>query len=254
MARRTALKEMPKGGGYQPAKPKLAPGLIGPGPLQRLSPGVYRNTAGQLVGPQGQRLPGTPRPNPLERAFVGASAPERLRQGNPVFAGGTPNFDERTGRYTDPRQGALRGNLDVERAAQERAEAIRRGGMVTYDYMPERDRRVDEILGRQPGNQNPPMGIPMIPNQPPQGQRTPQIGPPLTWNDQQPVMGPMELPQGQNPYAYQQQQFSPVMPKGPAMTSGNTSIMAQQPYRSLSEQEAMFQRAVQNGLRGYGNS
>lgn len=203
MARKTALKEMPKGGGYQPAKPKLAPGLIGPGPLQRLSPGVYRNTAGQLVGPQGQRLPGTPRSNPIERAFVGASAPERLRQGNPVFAGGTPNFDERTGEYMDPRQGALRGNLDVERAAQERAEAIRRGGVVTMDYMPERDRRVDEILGRQP-----------------QEQRTPQMGPPLTWNDQQPMapyqrpsfMGPMELPQGQNPYAYQKPQ-APISPE-----------------------------------------
>lgn len=180
MARRTALKEMPKGGA---------------GALKRLSPGVYRNASGQLVGPQGQRLPGRPAPRPNPQ--------ERLRQGNPVFAGGTPNFDERTGRYTDPRQGALRGNLDVERAAQERAEAIRRGGMVTYDYMPERDRRVDEILGRQP-----------------QEQRTPQMGPPLTWNDQQPMapyqrpsfMGPMELPQGQNPYAYQKPQ-APISPE-----------------------------------------
>lgn len=39
-------------------KPSMSPPLTQAPPLQRLSPGVYRNSQGQLVGSQGQQLPG----------------------------------------------------------------------------------------------------------------------------------------------------------------------------------------------------
>lgn len=44
-----------------------------PGPLTRQSPGVYRNSAGQLVGSKGQALPGQKQQSPTEQALNAAN-------------------------------------------------------------------------------------------------------------------------------------------------------------------------------------
>lgn len=74
MARKTAMKKDPTVSiavpqsekdrlrGLKPGGPSMANGVAQgkPGPLKRLSPGVYRSSSGQLVGSKGQALPGQP--------------------------------------------------------------------------------------------------------------------------------------------------------------------------------------------------
>jgi len=74
MARKTAMKKDPTVSiavpqsekdrlrGLKPGGPSMANGVAQgkPGPLKRLSPGVYRSSSGQLVGSKGQPLPGQP--------------------------------------------------------------------------------------------------------------------------------------------------------------------------------------------------
>jgi hypothetical protein len=98
--------------------------------LQRLSPGVYRNPQGQLVGNKGQSLPGQrsqqQRPMPSQQPNVGnvlAGAAQGANQFQPrqpmqpatrppmpygqgqepgmMYTGGTPNFDEIAGQYNN---------------------------------------------------------------------------------------------------------------------------------------------------------
>lgn len=74
MARKTAMKKDPTVSiavpqsekdrlrGLKPGGPSIANRAAQgqPGPLKRLSPGVYRSSSGQLVGSKGQALPGQP--------------------------------------------------------------------------------------------------------------------------------------------------------------------------------------------------
>jgi len=74
MARKTAMKKDPTVSiaipqsekdrlqNMKPGVPGVSDGVVQgkPGPLKRLSPGVYRSRSGQLVGSKGQTLPGQP--------------------------------------------------------------------------------------------------------------------------------------------------------------------------------------------------
>ena len=74
MARKTAMKKDPTVSiaipqsekdrlqNMKPGVPGVSDGVVQgkPGPLKRLSPGVYRSRSGQLVGSKGQALPGQP--------------------------------------------------------------------------------------------------------------------------------------------------------------------------------------------------
>ena len=114
------------------AKPSKLAGALAKDPtLNRVSPGVYRNAQGGLVNSRGGALPG-------QRPPTQSSTPGRMPQPRPQM----PNVRA-------PSQ-AGRDAYDMERIAQERARAIQNGGMVTMDYNPQRDNRVNEILGRMP--------------------------------------------------------------------------------------------------------
>jgi hypothetical protein len=96
-ALRGALAGMPKG---------VTTGMAQGAGLRRLSPGVYRNTQGQLVNSKGGSLPGQqqqrppvamPSRNPYTRA---PQSPQmQPPQNGMLWAGGSPNFDEMTGQY-----------------------------------------------------------------------------------------------------------------------------------------------------------
>ena len=108
MARKTAMKKEPTVSiavpqyekdrlrGLKPGGPSMADGLAQgkPGPVKRLSPGVYRSSSGQLVGSKGQALPGAPslRERVLETARQAAGGRgmgdgrDRARQGGLVEA------------------------------------------------------------------------------------------------------------------------------------------------------------------------
>jgi hypothetical protein len=118
-----ALATRPRGGRVTSlpvgAPPKSTLGL------QRMSPGVYRNPQGQLVNSKGGELPGQrqkrPQPQQIPQrpsmtvpnqqmitdaiAGVGAGAGSAFgnkpyqKQPGMIYAGGNPNFDERTGQY-----------------------------------------------------------------------------------------------------------------------------------------------------------
>lgn len=67
---------MKTGGKFQPGNADMAKRIVEgskPGPLQRLSPGVYRNSAGELVGSKGQSLPGRKAQSLTERALNAAN-------------------------------------------------------------------------------------------------------------------------------------------------------------------------------------
>lgn len=123
------------------AKPSKLAGALAKDPtLNRVSPGVYRNAQGNLVNSRGGALPGQrpQQPQPPQRPPTQSSTPGRMPQPRPQM----PNVRA-------PSQ-AGRDAYDMERIAQERARAIQNGGMVTMDYNPQRDNRVNEILGRMP--------------------------------------------------------------------------------------------------------
>jgi len=110
---------------------------VGPRP-QRLSPGVYRGAAGQLVNQQGKMLPNQPQrmpshsmqpqpqqgmykdpgyfqnPNLAGNVIAGIGrGMQPWQQSGPIFAGGSPNFNEMTGQYDPAKlavtQAAMRG-------------------------------------------------------------------------------------------------------------------------------------------------
>lgn len=132
--------------------------------LTRLSPGVYRDLSGGLVGSRGQKLPGQRRQGPslLDMA--------RRAQPLPPASGGMPGpvppmsdelqrvLDTWAKNFGNPPRMPQAPGRSLEDVAQERANAIRNGGMVTMDINIPRDRRVNEILGRpQPDYLNPDM-------------------------------------------------------------------------------------------------
>lgn len=114
-------------------------------PLKRLSPGVYRDAQGRLTNSAGRPMRAEDRrpdyrfdnggvPGRMADA-LGSTAPQGPATRPPAPLGPTP-------------QGFDPGLLQE---AMRRAEAIRSGGVVSADYNPERDKLVNQILGRQPG-------------------------------------------------------------------------------------------------------
>lgn len=121
-----ALAAMPRGGRVTslPVNPTpsgvlagVAQGIGQNKGLQRLSPGVYRNQQGNLVNSSGGALPGqrqqqrppvaTPDlPQMPMRVPPQASwrppAPNPSGQGNVMWMGGSPNFNEQIGMYNQP--------------------------------------------------------------------------------------------------------------------------------------------------------
>lgn len=111
----------------------IAAGVAQGAGLQRLSPGVYRSTQGQLVNSKGGNLPGQrqqqQRPMPSQQPSMGsflAGVAQGANQFQPqqpmqpatrppmpygqgeesgmMYAGGSPNYNETTGQYNNPFQ------------------------------------------------------------------------------------------------------------------------------------------------------
>lgn len=106
--------------------------------LQRVSPGMYRNPQGDLVGSRGQALPGQrsqqQRPMPPQQPNMGsvlAGAAQGANQFQPqqpatrppmpygqgqepgmMYTGGTPNFNEITGQYNNQFQSGFGAGFD----------------------------------------------------------------------------------------------------------------------------------------------
>ena len=172
---------------------------------------------------------------------------------------------------------AGRDAYDMERIAQERARAIQNGGMVTMDYNPQRDNRVNEILGRmpqgnsgmfqKPGQLSPEdmnrigmgqVGNPVW-NVPGNGPGSPNdVNPWFNPNQQMPPMGDLmyRYPQGQAPdFGAMFQQFQQQQRQQPNTVSGmlQQGIVANRepaaPQGQLSPTEL---QAIQNGtFKGY---
>lgn len=169
MARKTALNKEP--GNVSVALPQSEKDrLAGRKPqLTRLSPGIYRDASGRLVGSRGQELGGRFR-GPTGQQIGRQLGQVQLRpNGNEVgnTLGQWPNWANNPAGI-DPGYniGAQDPGFvaDLENQARQRAEAIRRGEPVTQDYNPERERRVQQILNE-------------LQNEPPQASQQP--------NDQQ---------------------------------------------------------------------
>lgn len=156
MARKTAMKKEPskvsvaipqseknrlaKPGNFQPGPAgmaeRLAGGVTQP-PLKRLSPGVYRNAQGQLVGNKGQALPGQ-RPQPRQqpgRSIVNAISQQPPQQQQPQQPPMAPPENA----------AALAGQV-----AQDLNDPAFNGGMYTTDMGMTREGRPAE--GQQWGN------------------------------------------------------------------------------------------------------
>lgn len=129
--------------------------------LTRLSPGVYRDLSGNLVGSRGQKLPGQGQRRPSILDAIRSAQPQPVEVLGPI-----PPMSDNLQRIIDTWAKSRNGSSpafpgperSLEDIAQERANAIRNGGMVTMDINIPRDRRVNEILGRpQPDYLNPDM-------------------------------------------------------------------------------------------------
>lgn len=107
-----ALATTPKGGRITAMPVGKAPAPTAG--LQRLSPGVYRNPQGQLVGSTGKTLPGQrpqqPQPHTMPGVAKTPQLPQQPQMQQPqygqgmYYAGGSPNFNELTGQYNFPQQ------------------------------------------------------------------------------------------------------------------------------------------------------
>lgn len=157
MARKTAMGKEPgsvsiaipqsekdrlrNSGKFQPGDPgmaeKIAKGAK-PFPLKRLSPGVYRNGAGELVGSKGQVLPGGRSPSLTERA---------LNAANRAIGNQDRRFQT---------QGSLVGNV-AGNQAQQIADNLTPQNPMTPQQQGEIDRNVRQFIGeiQQPGFQMP---------------------------------------------------------------------------------------------------
>jgi len=148
---------------------------------QRLSPGVYRGAAGQLVNQQGKMLPNQPQrmpshsmqpqpqqgiykdpgyfqnPNLVGNVVAGIGrGMQPWQQSGPIFAGGSPNFNEMTGQY-DPAK------LAVTQAAMR--------GMQQFGQMPGMENQqfgpYQQYQQQQPQQFGQPQQQPFNPNTPP---------------------------------------------------------------------------------------
>lgn len=129
-------------GGFQPG---IRPAMQTPYDRYRFA---LQQQNGQDVGQQATQLADQQNP-PINYPRSNMQPPDMaLRQPAGSMPRGSLLFQapevKQGGPLQDPR---------AEQEAQRRADAIRRGEMVTMDYRPERDARVDEILGRAPQQQ-----------------------------------------------------------------------------------------------------
>lgn len=154
--------------------------------LQRMSPGVYRNPQGQLVGSQGQRLPNqqpqrpsmnVPQPDKMPMgpgnqmpgiaagfgSGIGAAFGSKPYPQQPgmVYAGGNPNFNEMSGQY-NPNLAAI---TQASMAAQQQFGQMPQG---QQQYQPP----MQDLMYRYPaGTQVPDLGqVNGLPQQPQQAQ------------------------------------------------------------------------------------
>lgn len=195
-------------------------------PLQRLSPGVYRDAEGRLTNSAG-RLRRPERAQPDYR-FDEGGAPGRMGEAlgealpkpgprRPAPLGtqpGTPTDQIRPGAPLGEFAGSQNGlDPSILELARRRAETIRSGGIVTADYNAQRDRLVNEMLQRQQGPYD--RSIPRIP----------ELQQPMP--NQLPPSAPMMPPQGPNPSrsfdtnllnTYLQGPQAPGMPMGQQQT------------------------------------
>lgn len=178
MARQTAMRTGPTRTAQSAAAVATRPPLPTGGPsrkapLQRLSPGVYRDASGRLTNSSGRPMRAEDRRPDYRFDFGGVPG----KMGEAVGMPQQPTSPGRLGDIVDDRPLDQRDRIGLPRStnpdyerlyqeAKERAEAIRSGGMVTYDYNPERDRMVQELLQaqRQPIQAYPQMPFPS-PNQ-----------------------------------------------------------------------------------------
>lgn len=209
------------------AKPSKLAGALAKDPkLNRASFNVYRNAQGGLVNSRGGTLPGQ-RPQRLQQPIEqvpGRYLPQPLPQTQSSTPGRMPPMRPQMPNVQAPSQ-VSRDAYDMERIAQERARAIQNGGRVTMDYNPQRDNRVNEILGRMP------QGKPGMFQKP--GQLSPEemnrIG---MGQDGNPAQLP---PQQRNPmYAPPQNQMPPM-----------GDLMYRYPQSQTADFEAMFQQFQQ---------
>jgi hypothetical protein len=224
------------------AKPSKLAGALAKDPtLKRVSPGVYRNAQGGLVNSRGGALPGqrpqrSQRSQLLQRPPTQSSTPGRMPQPRPQM----PNVRA-------PSQ-AGRDAYDMERIAQERARTIQNGGMVTMDYNPQRDNRVNEILGRMP------QGNPGMFQKP--GQLSPedmnrinrigmgQVDNPV-WNV--PNNGPGS-PNDVNPWFNPNQQM-PIQDLAYRPPAGTPMLTAEQMYQAFQQQQRQQPNTVSGMLQ-----
>lgn len=91
MARKTAMRKEPKqinngfktgGGSYLPGNPQK---MKGGGKLERVSPGVYRNSQGQLVGSRGQQLGNRNRQAATQSVNELVGAVNNMPQADPMY-------------------------------------------------------------------------------------------------------------------------------------------------------------------------
>jgi hypothetical protein len=201
MARKTAMKKEPTVSiavpqyekdrlrGLKPGGPSMADGLAQgkPGPVKRLSPGVYRSSSGQLVGSKGQALPGAPslRERVSETARQAASGRgmgdgrDRAQQGN--FLIDAMNRAQQPGQIAtrppaplgtpagapqqDGQGSAPIGNMMGQMPQMSQADMNQ--FMQNYAYeQPQRPNSITGLLQRggqqqQPMMQNPQMNMPM---------------------------------------------------------------------------------------------
>lgn len=183
---------------------RLAGALAGgpKGGLQRVSPGVYRNQQGGLVGSKGQQLPGNrqqpQRPNinlttPAPRPPMNGGAPgsqfsqedfarmrdqfQQTQQGGMMYAGGSPNFNESTGQYHTngmPQGGYQQykkpfpmGNMPMRQpfmgGYQPQMPGMMQQPMYQQSYMPQQYEQMDQQF-QQP-QQQPQQPVPFNPGQ-----------------------------------------------------------------------------------------
>jgi hypothetical protein len=158
MARKTAMKSEPKGGGRvsiavpKPGKERFLPPMKTP-PMdnkgnfmqpkpQRLSPGVYRGAGGGLVNSKGRPLPGQSNKQPPAQNAV-QSAIQGAAQGISQGIGGAPRQEMPQGMMQEVMQGATQGAQGLQNNIQGMAD---QAGFYTMPAMrPQGGMSMDDI-------------------------------------------------------------------------------------------------------------
>ena len=161
MAKKTAMRKEPSNvsvalpksekdrlsnaGTFLPGSPGMANKIIEgakPLPLKRLSPGVYRNSQGQLVGNKGQPLPGQRRQSPIEAA-LGAANQSRPQQQPPASMPQNGNAPSMVGQIMQDMPAENPNEQMIGRAAENRSW----GNKPYFNNMPQMSR---PFMGQNP--------------------------------------------------------------------------------------------------------